>query len=105
MRIMRMSGLPVQLKDLEAHKAEFMVRFDEAKEKAGNDMLALQGLVATFEAELNAKYSLTGHVELPKSASAWKKLMGSFEAPVMLAQSSENTKELVLVIVDQPIGT
>lgn len=104
LKIFRMSGLPVGVEHLEAYKAEFAAGFDAAKDKHGNDMLSLQSDVQELEDALVAKYEKVGVVELPKSAKAWKALMGKFEAPIMVAQSSEGNNEQVLVIVDVPLG-
>lgn len=103
-QIMRMSTLPVELEALEAYKAEWTVGFDAAKAKHGNDMLSLQADLQALETELLSRYSATGQVDLPKTAKAWKALMASFDAPIMIARSSEGKNEMVLVIVDTQIG-
>ncbi|MBK9292813.1 MAG: hypothetical protein IPM52_14490 [Bacteroidetes bacterium] len=104
LKIFRMSGLPVQPEALEQYKAEFTSGFDAAKAECGNDMLALQGKLQTLEDALVAKYSVVGEVELPKTGKAWRELLQAYSAPVMVAQSSQNTDEYVLVIVDTQMG-
>jgi hypothetical protein len=104
LRIMRMSGLPVQLQDLENYKAEFGAGYDAAQLECGKDMLALQTKLQELENSLLAKYSNTGVQELPKSAKGWKQLLLAYQAPVLLAQSADNPNEMVLMVVDTPIG-
>lgn len=104
-QICRHSGMPVQPADMQAYREEFGSAFDKAKEAAGEDMLVLQASLAEVDKQLNAKYSLTGKVELPKSKKAWQALMAAYEAPIMMARQAEGDNDLVLVIMDQPLGT
>jgi hypothetical protein len=101
MKIMRVTGLPVDLDNLEKYKAEWTEGFDMRKAKHGNDMLSLQEDLASFEKELNLKYPTQESIEYPKTQKAMKALVLKYQAPVMIAQSSENIKEFVFVIMDQ----
>lgn len=99
-----MSGLPVQLEDLETFKQEWKTEFDRLQKVHGNDMLSLQKDLAALDESLRSKYKIVDTIELPKSLRAWTTLLKKYEAPVMLAQSSENIKEFLLIIMDEGLG-
>lgn len=118
MKLIRLSGRPVNIADLEAYEVEFKAGFDASMRKHAQpgqestedvmqlkavDMLSVQQDLQALDAELSSKYATVAEVQLPKTMKAWKQLMKQVEAPVMIAQSSENVKEFVLVIVDRPI--
>lgn len=100
MKAIRYSGLPVKLEHLESYKQEWTAQFDELKAKHGNDMLSLQSDLAAVELELNKKYSVTEEWGFLKSKKAVQAKMAEHGCPILIAQSSENPKELVYVIMD-----
>jgi len=117
-KLMRLTGRPVDQAVLEAYEADFKVGFDAAMRKHAQpgqedvadtmqlkavDMLSVQTELQALDKDLLTKYKVTEEVEMPKTLKAWKALLARVEAPLMLAQSSENPKELVLVIVDRPL--
>jgi Skp family chaperone for outer membrane proteins len=104
LRVVRFSGMPVQPEALDAFNTEFKQEYDKLQEVHGNDMLEMHKGIQAMEAELQKKYSNIVAEKLPASKKAWLELLGKFDAPVMLARSSENTKELILVIMDQPLA-
>lgn len=104
LRTVRFSGLPVSQDNLEAYNAEFQQRYDKIMETCGNDMLKVHEELQKLDAELQQKFQQIESFELPKSAKGWQKLLESFDAPIMLAKSSEGKNELVFVIMDQPLS-
>ena len=104
LRLARMSGKPVSVKNLEAYTTEFKTRYDEILEKHGKDMLTVHQEILKLDEELTGKWKQIEVETLPKSAKAWRDLIDKFQAPIMLARSSENVDELVLVIMDEPIA-
>jgi hypothetical protein len=103
-QLFRFSGAPVSAQDIEAHAIEFKAKYLEIEKRLHPDMLAIQGEVQAMENELAAKYDLTIEVPFPKSQKQWRELSEKYEAPLLVARSSENPKQLVLVIMDNPIG-
>lgn len=103
LRLARMSGKPVSAANLEAYTLEFKSRYDAILETHGKDMLTVHQEVLKLDEELTGKWRQIEVESLPKSAKAWRELITKFESPLMLALSSENPDELVLVIMDEPI--
>lgn len=112
-----MSGLPIDPACAKLFDSEFKEGYDaamlkHAKSKNADgtinfnavDMLGVQSDLAELETALKAKYSVEGTAELPKSAKGWHKLVTELEAPLLIAKSSENPNELIIVLVDTPIG-
>lgn len=117
LRIQRMSGLPVDPDCVKLFQEEFQVGYDAALSKNANglnedgtinfkavDMLGVQEDVAKLDAALRLKYKVEGEVEFPKNAKQWNALIEQYQSPLLIANSSENPNELVMVIFDQPIG-
>lgn len=102
--LFRFSGSPVRAADIEAHATEFKEKYLAIEKRLHPDMLSIQKEVQAMEDELAKKFDLTIQVPFPKSKKQWRQLCESYEAPLMLARSSLNPKELVLVIMDTPIG-
>lgn len=101
LRIVRMSGVPVDPESLKAYNTEFKQEYDKIAEECAQDMLKFHEQLQALDEVLAKKYSNILTEEVPKSNKAWHALIGKYEAPVMIAQSSENPKELVLVIMDR----
>jgi hypothetical protein len=102
MRIVRLSGKPVSTEQLKAYEDEFRETYDKLLETHGTDMQKMHEELIGLDTELASKYANIGVEELPKSQKKWMGLIDSFDAPIMLAKSMDNPKELVLVIVDVP---
>jgi hypothetical protein len=104
LRLARMSGRPVSAENLAAYEAEFKERYDKILEAHGNDMLTVHQELLKLDQELQGKWQRIEVEALPKSGKGWHELLEKFDAPVMLAKSSENVGELVLVIMDEPLA-
>lgn len=104
LRLARMSGRPVSAENLAQYETEFKARYDQILEQHGQDMLTVHQELLKLDEELQGKWQRIEVEALPKSAKAWHELLEKFDAPVMLAKSSENVKELILVIMDEPIA-
>ena len=104
LRLVRMSGKPVSMENLAAYTAEFKEKYDLILEKHGKDMLSVHQEVLKLDEELSNKWRKIEVESLPKSGKGWHELLEKVGAPIMLAKSSENVEELVLVIMDEPIA-
>lgn len=104
LRLARMSGKPVSQENLEAYTMEFKEKYDKILEIHGKDMLSVHQEVLKLDQELHSKWQNIEVEQLPKSARAWRDLITKFGSPLMLALSSENPDELVLVIMDEPLA-
>ncbi len=98
-KIIRQSGLPVNLTDLEQFKTEFRTAFDEAEQRIGKDMLTLQTEIQKIERTLQDKYPTVIDVELPTNSKKWKSVMTEYGN--ILVSSHRETGEIILVISDQ----
>lgn len=103
LRIQRFSGMPVSMENLAAYDKEFKESYDQILATYSPDMLEVHKHLQELDAELQAKWNQVEAEPLPKSAKAWQALVQKYQCPVMLAQSSENPKELLLIIMDQPL--
>lgn len=104
LKLVRMSGLPVSEENLAAYNEEFKAAYDIILAENGNDMLVVHQKLQELDANLQQKFQRIETSEVPKSAKGWHKLLEAYETPIMLAKSSENPKELVLVIMDEPLA-
>jgi len=104
LRIQRFSGMPVAMENLAAYDTEFKARYDDIMAKYSPDMLEVHKHLQELDAELQAKWNQIESEPVPKSAKGWQRLIAKYQAPVMLAQSAENSKELLLIIMDQPLA-
>lgn len=104
LRLVRMSGMPVSPENLAAYNAEFKTAYDAILAEHGNDMLTVHQKLKELDEVLQKKWQTIKTSTVPKSAKAWHKLLEAYDAPVMLAKSSENPKELVLVIMDEALA-
>lgn len=100
-KLQRFSGRPVLLENLDKYEAEFKQEFDKIAAEAGTDMLKMHEELAKLDERLKPKYNVVEAIELPTSRKAWKKLMETYECPLMIAKSSEPPFELVVVLVDE----
>lgn len=116
-RTCRMSGRPVNPADGAAFSEEWQAGYDAAEKRhtiapvdgegikfQPVNMLALQEDLAALETALKAKYSIEGEVELPSTTEAWVALIKATGSPLMLANPIDKPDELVLVIMDTPLG-
>lgn len=100
LRTVRYSGAPVAPENLQAYDEAFKAGYDAIVAEHGQDMLTVHTKVQALEADLLAKFDNVERQQLPTTAKAWRALLDVYGAPVMVARSSENPNELVLVIVD-----
>lgn len=103
MKAMRYSGRPVNAQALADFDKEWKDGFDAASERHKTDMLSLQQDLAKLEEELLKKYKVVEDWEFIKTKKEMKKKMEEHGCPIMVAQSSENPKELVYVLMDQSL--
>lgn len=103
LRITRFSGLPVDPETLKAYEAEFATNYDAIVAEHAQDMLTVHEKLKELDGVLQQKYGNILDEELPKSKRAWLNLLAKFDAPIMLARSSENPNELLFVVMDQPL--
>jgi hypothetical protein len=104
LRTIRYSGLPVDPTMLEKYDKAWKEAYDAIMAEHGQDMLTVHGELEKLEAKLQSEYGNIELRELPKSTKAWMQFIDSLDCPIMLAKSSENPKELVIVVVDRPFG-
>jgi hypothetical protein len=104
LRLARMSGRPVSAENLASYESEFKERYDTILAQHGQDMMTVHQELLKLDEELQGKWQRIEMEDLPKSRKGWHELLEKFDAPVMLAKSSENVEELVLVIMDEPIA-
>lgn len=104
LRTIRYSGLPVAPENLAAYDAEFKAAYDKIQADHAPDMLVVHQKLKELDAELTAKWTSIELSQLPKSKKGWKKFLEQYDAPIMVARSSEDVDEVVLVIMDQPLA-
>ena len=104
LKIFRTSNLPLDVYDLQAQKAEWTAGYDKLAEECGSDMHTLQQKCEELANELQKKYNLVGEQEVPKTRKQWAALIEKYQAPILIANSADNPKELVLAIMDQPLA-
>lgn len=104
MKIFRYSGLPLTLSDIAAHKSAFQAAYDKAVEECGPDMLKMHERLKEIDDELATNWPTIVDTVIPKSKKAWTMLIDTYEAPIIIAKSKDNPKEIVMVIMDQPLG-
>lgn len=104
MKLMRLSGLPVDEADLEAFDKAFKAEFDRIQAEAGLDMLKMHADLAQVDTKLLAQFPNTIDVDMPKSQKSWLELMSRFDTPIMIARAADGKHGLVLVLVDKPLS-
>lgn len=97
-KIVRMSGMPVNEQDRDRYKSEWTRLFDKAEKICKMDMLRLQKRMATIEKILNKKYSTVADENLPASSEEWKSLHDKY-GPIMVRLRADSS-EPILVIYD-----
>ena len=65
LRLVRMSGKPVSMENLEAYTLEFKAKYDKILEQHGNDMLTVHQEVLKLDEELSTKWKRIESEELP----------------------------------------
>jgi hypothetical protein len=103
-KVMRYSGLPVDLQNMKAYQEEWEREFDRLKDLHTPDMLSLQSALATLENELKVKWKLIEEWPYLNNIAAIKKKIEEYQCPIMVAKSADNPEEIVYVLVDQIIG-
>ena len=104
MKLIRFSGRPPAIDAYEAFEAEFKARYDLIQAECGLDMEKMHKALQALDAELLQKYPVQIDFKMPATKKLWKQLVAKYEAPIMLAASSEDPTQLVAVIMDMPIG-
>jgi hypothetical protein len=107
--IVRRTGFPVELSDLNNFKEDYRRLFDRTEAilkreaaKIGNkvpDMLKLQMRLAKIERALSKKYPTVQEVTLPATSSEWLALQQKYGN--ILVTRKLDSEEVVLIIEDQ----
>lgn len=97
-KLIRQSGLPVELSDLEKFKEEFRRLFDIAERVCRKDNLRLQKKLAKIENVLQSRHPTLVEIELPNSDESWKTLQEKFGN--ILVSRHKHTDEMILIISD-----
>lgn len=103
MRIVRRTGAPVHPEAVKAYEADFQAAFDKAQNEARGDMDKMQKLLEEIDKELATKYGTEEQLPLPTTQKGWRQLIDTYGAPVLVARSADNPKELILVLMDVPL--
>lgn len=94
-----MTGLPVELSDLDNYKNEFRRLYDVASRIAKSDMLRLNRRLVTIERVLQTKYPTVTEVDFPVTVEEWKGLQEKYGN--ILVSSRNDNGDLLFVISDQ----
>lgn len=97
--IIRSTGMPVELSDLEAYRNEFRRLFDIASRIAKYDMLRLNRRLSTIEKVLTKKFPTVAEVDFCTTPEAWKQLMDKYGN--ILVSANRDTGDVVFVIDDR----
>lgn len=97
-KIIRESGRPVKLDQLEKFEIEYKSRYDVLAADHGKNMLALEKSLEDLDKELAPKYDTIEEIEYPKSARQFRQLIADY-GNIMTALHAE-TEELVFIIID-----
>lgn len=97
-KIVRMSGLPIDEQQKDQYKSEWTRLFDKAEKICKLDMLRLQKRMATIEKILNKKYPTVGDEVLPVTVDEWRSLHDKY-GPLMVRLAA-TTNEPIIVIHD-----
>lgn len=103
LNIVRFSGAPVEPEAFKLFDAEYKAEFDKLQELHAQDMLKFHEELKKLDEQLAAKYANIFTEELPTSQKSWRELTEKYDAPIMLARSSEDPKKLILVVMDMPL--
>jgi hypothetical protein len=98
-KVCRMSGLPVELEDMNIYKDEFRRLYDKAERLCKQDMLRLNLKIVKIEKALQAKYPTVQDVDFPTTQESWKELQTKYGN--ILVSQHRHTGELLFVISDQ----
>ena len=97
-KIIRESGRPVKLEQLEKFDEDFKAAYDAIAEECGQDMEAMHNKLDGLDAKLAEKYDTIVEIEYPKSALQFRKLLKQYGLITMGLHAS--TDELVMIIKD-----
>lgn len=97
-KMVRMSGMPVELENRDAYKSEWTRLFDIAQKVCKLDMLRMQKKMATIERILNKRFATVAEKPLPVTVDQWRELHDHY-GPVMVRLGAQ-TNEVILVIYD-----
>ncbi|MBV6514163.1 MAG: hypothetical protein FMNOHCHN_03753 [Ignavibacteriaceae bacterium] len=99
LKVMRLSGRPVDIDELEAYKEKWRITYDKVIERCKLDMLRVHKLLLRVERIMQKQYKLVQDWDLPTTEDTWSELVNKYGA-IMVVKNAE-TGELVLVINDQ----
>jgi hypothetical protein len=99
-KVVRQSGAPVDMKDLDKYRKEWKDGFDAiyAKDK---DMSRVQEETAAFQEKMNKKYDTIIEWDMLKTEEEWKNTVAEYGS--ILVSTHKDTGELMYVIMDMGI--
>jgi hypothetical protein len=97
--LMRQSGYPVDMADMEAYNNDWRVFFDKAGERAGLDMMKKQRFLAYGERQLLKKHNKTVEIPLPKTIQEVQDLIALYQdTPIMFARLADKDGVVALLM-------
>jgi hypothetical protein len=98
-KIVRQSGRPIELEDLNSFLAEYKEAHDRCEEEAGRDMGKFQELFLPEEKKLAIKYGSERTVNFPSSKKSIEKFIEKYGNYTIIKDHRKD--DLVLVIMDE----
>ena len=96
---MRLSGMPVSVKDFTEFNEKWKTTFDKVIEKYGQDMQKVHKVLDRYDKLLRASYLNVVDWEEIKSRKEWSAKLDEY-GPILIAKE-QRTNELLYVIADQ----
>jgi hypothetical protein len=96
---MRLSGMPVNMKDFLEFNEKWKLTFDKVIEKHGQDMQKVHKILEKYDKLLRAKYKNVVDWEEIKSRKKWSEKLDEY-GPILVAKE-QGTGDLLYVIADQ----
>jgi hypothetical protein len=98
-KTMRLSGMPVNMKDFLEFNEKWKLTFDKVIEKHGQDMQKVHKILEKYDKLLRAKYKNVVDWEEIKSRKKWSEKLDEY-GPILVAKE-QGTGDLLYVIADQ----
>ena len=99
-RVLRQSGLPIELEDLNSYKKKWEDGFDAIKNECGEDRKQMQERLQNLEDELKAEYGQDTRWKLVTTQKQMKEIVKEYG---MIAAAMTHHDELVYLILDEGI--
>ena len=99
-RLMRQSGLPLDLDKYQAYQDEYVKMADKIAERAKLDMLKSARMYRFIEHLLKRKYGSEVQISVPRSKKAIKDLVIQFGTPITLAVTADG-QDVIGILLDE----